>query len=218
MINAPDFEVVEALLRAHPAGAGEENHNGNFPLHLAMMSKKVDLKVVEALLRAEPTAAARRNSEGNFPLHIAVRNPTSVEVVEALLRADSTVISQRDNGGNLPLHLALMDMVLVDDDGDGFESIFSYIALKDIIRALLHADPSAAARQNIKGNLPLHLAVMSSRWTVEIVEALLAAYPSATSQKNIDGIIPLDFATKHQASTDVVEALLRAQMASDKNL
>jgi hypothetical protein len=100
--------VIDALLKAFPAGASTPNSVGNLPLHQAAMWQAPP-DSVELLLSHYAEGATVRNQYGSLPLHMAASNQASVEVVKLLIEAYPDALHLQNDDGMTPLDLALAD-------------------------------------------------------------------------------------------------------------
>ena len=102
--NKAPLEVVDALLKAYPGGAMEEDISGRLPIHYAAQNK-APVEVVVALLKAYPEGAREKDGHGQLPLHYAAANQVPLEVVDALLKAYPEGSRKKDGDGRLHLQV-----------------------------------------------------------------------------------------------------------------
>mmetsp|Transcript_4384 Transcript_4384/g.4830 ORF Transcript_4384/g.4830 Transcript_4384/m.4830 type:complete len:592 (+) Transcript_4384:196-1971(+) len=104
----PTPEVVEVLIKSHPAGPTIANNIGNLPLHQAAMWQ-ASAEVIEVLLDRHPDAATVRNQYGSLPLHMAASNQAKHEIVKLLIDAYPEALQMQNDDGMTPLDLAMSD-------------------------------------------------------------------------------------------------------------
>ena len=91
-------------------------------------------------------------------------------------------------------------------------SIHTLLERREWDRALelLIADPSVSMTIGSSYEaLPLLVAVMNKP-PLNLVQSLIAANPEAVTTRNVYGMIPLRTAIRSQASTEVIDAIIRA--------
>ena len=86
------------------------------------------------------------------------------------------------------------------------------------VKAILQANPQAAAEKDVDGRLPLHW-VAEQAAPVEVVKVLLEANPQAAAEKDRFGCLPLHLAAEAGAPEEVARVLLEAhpQAATEKD-
>jgi stage V sporulation protein K len=107
-------DILEALIRAYPAGCSHPNSTGNLPIHQACMWQ-IPSESLELLLHKYPAGAAVRNQYGSLPLHMAASNQASPENIRLLIDAYPDALHLQNDDGMTPLDLALADQEAVSD-------------------------------------------------------------------------------------------------------
>jgi ankyrin repeat protein len=102
-----DWKIVEAILRAAPAGTVYMQDSGGLSaLHVA--ARMGHHRVVDDLLGSFPDAAELRDGDGGTFVHTAAREKrskvVSLAVKNTMLRG---LLDAQDRDGNTPLHLAV---------------------------------------------------------------------------------------------------------------
>lgn len=109
------------------------------------MCAQLDLSdVIEVLLAANPAAARTVDSEGDLPLHVAMEkvkrkcDRLAAPAMVALVQANPDAAKVQDQEDCLPLHLAV-----------------GYLAVPEVIHALLRSFPGATQCPDQEGRLPI---------------------------------------------------------------
>lgn len=121
---------------------------------------------------------------GNYPLHVAAAN-SNLNGKKVWVR--STVDEGEDGRDNF-----YSDASDGESDWDEiFESDDEDVEWKDLITVLVNSHPAAAARRNLDGRLPLHLALESGKsWYAGIEAIVSAAKDAVTVRDDIDMLYP----------------------------
>ena len=142
---------------------------------------------VRQRLRADPGSARVKGVRGWLPLHAAASGKAPLDVVKTLLRAHADGATARDESGHMPIHYAAAKK-----------------ASAEVIKTL------AVATFPPNGMPPSVLEAARCNLMPELL-ALLARNPKGAQETDDDyERLPLVFAVRHGASTEVIEALLKA--------
>ena len=182
--NHAPADVVDALLKAYPEGAGEKDEHGRLPLRYAA-ENHAPADVVAALLKAYPEGAGEKDEYGRLPLHYAVENQAPVEVVDALLKAYPEGAKVKDKDKEMSREEALMrdfESIGLGGLGDDIEVTFGQVTF---------------------GRLPLHFAA-EKHASLEVIRILLAAYPEAVREMDKSGRLDV-FKMDESGRLDVVK-------------
>jgi len=140
---------IAALASAYPDAARTRDRDGRTALHLACeCGGSANADVVQVLIEACPEANWWADRRGRTPLHAAFEFGAPADVCGVLIStatgagaaADPSLLGAPDHAGNTPLHKAC-----------------GARASLEILRSMLEADPSLAARTNRAGEVPLCL-------------------------------------------------------------
>lgn len=200
--SAQSDDVVIILLTKFRETAKMQDANGNFPLHLAITTKR-SVTVVRAVLKAYTQAAKVVANLGNLPLHLALRSGYEKcdDFLMELLSANRAVAAVPDDNGDLPLHLALE------------------LHCSDLfVLALLKASPKEAnifMSKSSKGDLPLHVAIKNA-YSDQIIYSILQCFPEQAAVKDPKGDFPLYTSISMKRSDKIILALLRAYPGATK--
>ena len=95
----PPVELVSALIRAYPQGAGSCDDQGMYPLHYAA-GNQASTEVIKSLLFSYPPAAGLADPQGLFPIHyMAQWGPSEPDAIGIIVFADREVCKLRDDNG-----------------------------------------------------------------------------------------------------------------------
>jgi Ankyrin repeats (3 copies) len=126
-----------------------------------------------------------------LPIHLAcAQYDTPVGFIEVLLKAcPESVAAEDPHDGNLPLHVACKAGSL------------------PIIQCLVQACPDATMAINGRGQVPLHLAVLTGA-TYTVLEFLASMEPEGVACTDISGKTPVDYAMELYDNDSVTTELL----------
>ena len=135
-------DIIEYFLDFPQCGANITNLQGNFPLHLALLSSNffarklmVSQHIVKLILRQFPEAGMTSNHNGDVPLHMICKGG-NVDELEELM--EDICLDFTDTVGNTLLHIAC-------------------IHRKEKVIKWLAEQGANCSIQNTKGELPHHL-------------------------------------------------------------
>jgi len=192
----------------------EEVHNLSYrdsfgwtPLHYACRFSPKDSSLIELLVQACPAAVLVRDYYGRYPLHIACDSDTSADVITSLLAADTspekaTTTSGTRRFGLLPIHFVC----------------YKGYASESVLEALLNdkIECHTSVVKTVRGQMPLHLAILSNA-SPSIIKLLLDADSKLkTSRPTLvsdiyhafDRKLPLHWACWNNSSSEIIELLL----------
>jgi len=197
--EAPDEEVVMALLDHFEDGAKHITTYGNLPLHLAC-SNSASLAVLERLVEIYPRGLYTRSEFGEIPLHIAcmdLGSGSSLEIVKFLVELYPESAQYKGFNGSLPLHFAASS------------------APVDVVRFLAKGYPGGVSAVDMHGSLPFHKACTTPHTPREQVVRLLIdscqgseLHHSGASVPDSAGQLPLHFAAVWDSTLETLELLL----------
>jgi ankyrin repeat protein len=161
------------------------------------------LVVVKALLEAWPDSVRKTDPRGRLALHLACMNKvTSPDVIRRLQKAWPSSLVRRDvEKGYLPIHYATLSGTQI--------GVVSFLATKR---------PRSVSEPTDKGNLPLHLHLMSLGHrhgnqldSIELVRLLVSHCPLSVRHMcgRWGGALALHLAVSYGASLDVVQFLVQ---------
>jgi hypothetical protein len=103
----PPTEIVSALIRAYPQGAGCCDDQGIYPLHYAA-GNQASTDVIRSLIFAYPPAAGLADPQGMFPIHYMSQwGPSESDVIGIIVFADREACTMKDDNGCTALDYAL---------------------------------------------------------------------------------------------------------------
>lgn len=110
LVGAPP-KVITALCSAYPKGiCKRELVYKRLPIHLALMSKKVDPKVVRLLSKYCVGSLAEPDKLGNVPLYYALKYNATTDANDAtiqnILQLSPNTAKAQNKNGIVPLHVA----------------------------------------------------------------------------------------------------------------
>jgi len=179
-------DVLRMLLRINPEAVLQETSNGMLPLALAIRSC-ASLPIIQTLLELHPAASSHATRDGSTALHY-VCNGLDEETTAVLCEASKRITDEacslpcllsptishlNSKVGSLPIHLALQSKK---------SSLGS-------ILVMMKAEPAALEIPDGKGNLPLHLIMKGSVWS--LLEPALTLYPEGGLAINAANQTPL---------------------------
>eukprot|EP00957_Ditylum_brightwellii_P150398 11452683-Ditylum_brightwellii.AAC.1 len=173
---------------------------GDVPLHFALKCGASE-EVLRALIAENPSCLLETDREGRTPLHAAFLlckdGSPELGVIRALLvTPGENATKLKDTSGRLPLHIAA-------ERG----------ASLDVLKILVGAYADGCYRQNINGDLPIHLLVKSGAATTETVELLITPIMESETICRVPGSsrrvnMPLHIASEFLCSYQIMERLL----------
>lgn len=99
--------LIDALIKAHPAGAGAADAEGMLPMHLAA-ANRAPRRVISSLLEVYSEAARTADASAyRLPLHYAAVRKDNLECISAILGAHPAAAGQVDGDGQTPAALAV---------------------------------------------------------------------------------------------------------------
>jgi ankyrin repeat protein len=203
--------ILGLLLTAPYPGIGDQDSNGDTPLHIAV--RRGHKEAVTMLLGAETYPARMSNKEGLTPLMWAAKYADKIDlaVVQTMLASGSGNVYEDDTGEEYrtPLSLAAeeghVEMVkllleneaspyMTDDKGYTPLSLAVQRAHANVVRVLLDHDQGCADDADYKGRSPLSWAAQGGN--VDIVKMLLDI-TSDVDACDEDSRTPLSWAAEH---------------------
>eukprot|EP00956_Cyclotella_meneghiniana_P010017 scaffold13816_cov23-Cyclotella_meneghiniana.AAC.3 len=176
----------------------DEDFMNMYPLHMACLNEHCPNSVVKLLMNKDFLNevigrycsaeynwidGCERITEMGLPLHLYLsrKENLDIEIVQDMVEQypDSLLIIGKDdiNVRSNPIHVAFRN-----------PNIDSMI---DVVKYLVHSEPSSLLTEDNKGRLPLHLACENAFTTVEIVKYLVDSQPAAASQYDCSNHLPL---------------------------
>lgn len=230
MSKHPSTRVVQLLLDAYPAGALEQDSDGDVMLYFAMRQQSPEL--VKLLLDRCPESARKKNKHGRLSLHIALMSSNSATIVNLLLGEYPEAAAEPTANQELPIHIALTTGATPEcvaailskypeavhkatSAGVPASHLCTSVATLEALLCM-HPDLASADKHARTGDLPLH-AVLNKRAALgdaaEPMALLLlernpagAGVSAGLSTKHL----PISLALKNQASLATIKAILQA--------
>ncbi len=104
LITRDDVEGIKLLIE-NGADINSHNKQGDTPLHLAVMNRKIN---TTKLLIENGADINSHNEQDNTPFHLAVMNASKIDIMELLIKKGADIDSHNKQG-DTPLHLAAMN-------------------------------------------------------------------------------------------------------------
>ena len=232
-------EVIRALLKAYPQGAGVASNSGSYPMHIAC-DYGASVDAIHAILETQAGVESLSRLDGTFhrnPLHIlnarkgmngfhnaifslrrerAKGQRDSLPMKNLVVRCEdlefwkkASLLILTEYTGKVLLH--------VDDDVDGGYIVHACAGIDKCPPALLEyamlLHPEQLVIPDENGQLPLHIA--ASRSDTIILTDILGACPGASRLRNGQGQLPFELAVESGRQwTDGVGQLLEANPGS----
>lgn len=193
-LRCPYLDVVEEVLRYHPAGATLVDPKGRQAIHYAghycqsvetlyVLTKYTKKSLPQLLLYA-------RDDYGNTALHYASRGRCSMEVLKEIVFACPELARLTNNDGELPIHVA---------SGQG--SV-------EVVQTLAMTYPQAIQLTDRLGWLPIHHAAYHNA-SVEVLKYLVSCDNQALLRRHASTQrLALHYAVVHCPSVEAVNYLL----------
>jgi len=218
--HEPSFQIVKAMIVAHPNRVMASNESGMMALHV-FARNLVNPEILALLLEHYPEAVKTPNNFGQLPIHKAAScRHADGEAFKALIQAHPKGLSAKNKDGCTPLHVSVTGVrpnltvvgTLLREGPKAAKRrckrgqtpmhklAASFIPVEDtkdtmrILELLNEAYPDAIRCQDLKGNLPLHLQVQKEEANLEFINALLFLLPDAAICPNASGQTPQDIA------------------------
>lgn len=192
-------DVIIRMVQMYPEGCRKKNRLLYLPLHDCLFNGK-SMRVIDALADVYPDAITMKDKEGVDPIHVVLdkRSRSCRYTKEQLahvallffrLNAQAGAAHDREEG------LCALHLIVQDFD------------VYQVTEQVLVAHPECASFKCRKGELPIHLAVLTQA-PLSVLAALIAAYPAGLQSKDKDGSVPLHCALKKGNSTESVLQLI----------
>eukprot|EP00984_Skeletonema_dohrnii_P010078 scaffold3907_cov76-Skeletonema_dohrnii-CCMP3373.AAC.5 len=182
--------TVEYLYKLYPDAINHASTHGLNPIHAAIMGldfrfeQDAAVKVVQFLLGCDTNVKFQEALQGESLLHYACRceynkanTEIPIEIIKVLHEANPEFVRKEDSEGRLPLHKICSNTS--HDETAAFE----------ILKLLLAMHPESIRHAN-KGQLPIHIASMTSK-SREFCRVLIEAYPGSERMTNVLGMLPI---------------------------
>ena len=174
--DAPNMQVMRALLQVHADGVRTFDKTGWLPLHQCVNRSNVSIDALQLLIELYPQGLQCPNVNGQLPLHRSLDQLSpSIDALHCMLEAFPGGAKVADDEGYLPIHLAL-DCARPNPV---------------IAKMLLDHYPESAFHKSKDGLLPIHCIISSMNPVVEIIQYLLVIFPDSTESMAVD-VIPVD--------------------------
>ena len=173
-LSTAKFTVTEFLTDHFPESMLVQNHEGQTPLHIALLNRnQISMGMIA---RAAPEALSIKNKNGDTPLHIAIKEGV-------WLYAICNVVPEE----KVKAAIGLQDKV-------GYTLHHWAAFLNEPVKAgfLANLSPETLLVKDISGDTPLHVA--ASKNHAEVAALLVKAVPEAISLKGSSDSTPLHWA------------------------
>ena len=181
-------DVINFILDKNPKGASQlATDMGWLPLHSAAHGG-VPLSAMKRLVDLVPQGVETLDSNGRTPLHVGCERKGNLEGLQFLLSKAPHLLDMEDASRFTPISLAAMHQSV------------------DVLKVLLHVNETL---EDHHGVTLLHMAAFQN--TADVIDFLAKRYPFMITARVRDGDMytPLLAACRHEASPDVVRALIR---------
>jgi hypothetical protein len=233
--TAEGLEEVLALIQKDPETCQHPDAAGKLPLHIALYHGASEA-VVKELLEAWPESARCCDKRGNHPIHCALHGACEASVVKRLIDSDPAAVKSASKLGQLPLHSAarlgasadVMRVLLeaapgqakTQDERTGNFPLHFYVfgrtartANVEVVQLLLDACPESATYENLRGNLPLKIAVAYGA-NPDVVNRLIQEYPAGSRAIDLWGDTLLHVAISCGRKLPVIQAIVESYPGS----
>jgi len=218
-LQADNRYVAEAILQSCPDTAAVPDHDGDYPLHVAVQKQYQWADVIKALVEAYPSATKKVDRNGNFALHSASASysgdgdmdgdeDTRIEVFDVIADANPAALEAENSQGDTVLHSACRFQHYVRRNGV-VDDVFTWQSLPHIIKRCC---PDALNLPNKNGQTPFHLLV-SNCARLAPIEYILKVKGDAPRILDNFGNLPLHCMGK-DTSFATAERLLSAYPAA----
>lgn len=177
LANAPD-SLIALLIDTFPAALSCRDKAKNLPLHTAVRNQTSDL-IIAKILQDYPDAASYLDFDGKYPFHYAILNNKSAFVIDSFLTFAPKSLKILDALKMYPLHCILAL-------GGGASTNIP----TTIIIQMISQFPDATKQYNSKGDLPLHISIVTGK-DIEILQNLGNAHKDGITQYDISGESPI---------------------------
>eukprot|EP00956_Cyclotella_meneghiniana_P017742 scaffold29178_cov63-Cyclotella_meneghiniana.AAC.5 len=208
------LDIVEYLVGLYPDAVENVASWGTYPLHMACLNEHCPNSAVKFLMNKNCDAirlcsseeymwdkrGCERLIERGLPLHIYLSRTKNLDidiVKDMVMQYPDSLMVGGDNGiKSNPIHVVFRNPNLG--------------AMLDVVKYLVHSEPSLLQSGDSDGNLPLHLACCNASTTVEIVNYLVDSHPAATSQNDRYNSLPINLlcSNENDMPDDVSIAIL----------
>jgi ankyrin repeat protein len=152
------------------------------------------VRALQAVASGYPSAHETPDCDGNFPLHVACGYYLAdLSILTFLVEQNPIGLRTVNYNGCFPMHIAAQSNLPIS-----------------ALKYLIDRYPQSLQRQDCKGNLPLHHAILRECFQVESVEVLLAECPASARHANRKGDLPLHVACANRSPQAIIDLLIQA--------